>query len=56
VDGKKMDVHEVFMLTIKADGGEHTYKAHFDPKYKSWDGQGSAAMTGRLDPCEAQKQ
>ncbi|MGH9575474.1 MAG: hypothetical protein ACRD40_18345 [Candidatus Acidiferrales bacterium] len=57
VNGKKIDVHEVFMLTVKtSDGQEHTYKSHFDPKYKDFSGQSSPAMTGALDPCAVQKQ
>jgi|SRR5690348_2873475 len=57
VDGKKTDVHEIFMLTVKtSDGAEHTYKSHFDPKFKQFTQQGSPTTTGALDPCAVERQ
>ena len=57
VNGKKVDVHEVFMLTVKtSDGQEHTYKSHFEPKFKQFTEQGSPTTTGALDPCAVEKQ
>lgn len=52
VDGKKTDVHEVFMLRVKAtDGIEHHYKAPFDPTLKRW-GQGGIQVMGNAERPE----
>lgn len=52
VDGKKTDVHEAFMLRIKAvDGVEHHYKAPFDPTLKRW-GQGGIQVMGSAERPE----
>ncbi|HEY6467048.1 MAG TPA: hypothetical protein VIY69_13705 [Candidatus Acidoferrales bacterium] len=52
VDGKKADVHEVFMLRVKTvDGVEHHYKAPFDPTLKRW-GQGGIQVMGSADRPE----
>lgn len=46
IDGKKTDVHEAFEIRTKdSEGKEHTYKAPFDPKLKSW-GQGGVQVSG----------
>lgn len=51
-NGKRADVHEAFEVRTKdAQGQEHTYKAPFDPKLKSW-GQGGIQVTGAADRPE----
>ena len=49
INGKRSDVHEAFEVRTKdAEGKEHTYKAPFDPKLKSW-GVGGVQVSGSLD-------
>jgi hypothetical protein len=52
IDGKKTDVHEAFLVRVKTvDGNNHTYKAPFDPKLKSW-GEGGIQVTGSSERRE----